>query len=132
MGNVTTKVRDYEAMLAKRNGPSQAPADPLAGKQLSDPLKSAPETGGRSEPFQVFCRTVEGKTVTVLVTPAMTMRELQGAVAASSGVPDESFSLTFDGKPLHGDRTASDVGIGQNATLVQQGRLRGGYGERAT
>ena len=132
MGNVKTKVRDYEAMLARRNGPTQGDGDPLSGNQLSDPLKRATGTGGGAEPFQVFCRTVDGKMVTVSVTQDMTMSELRGAVAASSGVPDEAFSLTFGGKALDGARTARDVGLGEHATLVQQGRVKGGYAERAT
>lgn len=128
MGDVKTKVQAYEAMLAKRNAP---PADPLAGNQLGDPLKSPP--GQREgEGFQVFCRTASGKTVVVGdLTPAMTVPELHAAVAAKTGESADSFSLTFDGKPLRGDHTLGAIGIGRDRTIEQRARLQGGYGERS-
>jgi len=84
------------------------------------------------KPFQVFVRTVAGKTVVLndieLDTPIAKLREL-AAAKEHAKMPPEELRLVSGGKELADGKVASDYGIGPESTLHALLRLRGGYGE---
>lgn len=87
-----------------------------------------------TKPFQIFVRTVSGKTVVLnditLDTPIATIREM-AARKEGGPLPPAELRLVCGGKELVDGRTAGDFGIGKESTLHALLRLRGGYGEAA-
>ena len=80
--------------------------------------------------FQIFVRTISGKTITVDVQPTDTIATVKSKILGKvcPGNPDqpEAMRLAFGSKQLHNTRSLSDYGIDRDCTLDLSGRLLGG------
>ena len=76
--------------------------------------------------FQVFVRTICGKTITLDVQPTDTISTVKSKILRKDGTPAQQQRLAFAGKQLQDARSLRDYGIDRDCTLHLSGRLLGG------
>ena len=76
--------------------------------------------------FQLFIRTVAGKTITIQAQPADTIDSVKARIRDKEGKALDEQRLVYAGKQLHDGRTLADYSIGQGSTLEFVPRLLGG------
>ncbi len=75
--------------------------------------------------FNVFLKTLIGKTETFYVEYYTTIRELKDMYMDKSGIPHDQVRLIFAGRHLEDKRTLSDYNIQADSTLHSVLLLRG-------
>ena len=76
--------------------------------------------------FQVFVRTICGKTITLDVQPTDTISTVKSKILSKDGTPAQQQRLAFAGKQLQDACSLRDYGIDRDCTLHLSGRLFGG------
>ena len=77
--------------------------------------------------FQLFARTICGKTITIQAQPSATVDTVKGKVQQTHGGQELGDQyLTYAGKQLDDSRAIADYGIGEGCTLELSSRLLGG------
>uniref|UniRef100_A0A914HCZ4 Ubiquitin-like domain-containing protein n=1 Tax=Globodera rostochiensis TaxID=31243 RepID=A0A914HCZ4_GLORO len=76
--------------------------------------------------FEIFVRTLTGKTITLEVEAGETVDMVKEMLEAAAGYPSWDQRLIYSGKQLESGRTLADYNVQKEATLHLTMCLRGG------
>ena len=94
---------------------------------VSPDLVTLTQHATRDGTFQIFVKTMTGKTITLVdVWGCETVDSLQRRIQDREGIPLDQQRLIFRGRQLEDERTLHDYNIGVNETIHLVLRLRGG------
>lgn len=96
----------------------------ITTKSIIVATRSQPFFSTRS--FQIFIKTMTGKTITIEATSLSTTHDIKKMIEAKEGIPPDQQRLIFDGKQLEDDNTIGSAYVEKEATLLLVLRLRGG------
>ncbi|KAH7919628.1 ubiquitin [Leucogyrophana mollusca] len=99
----------------------------LAGTSRTAQKKEMALVGTRAEEVQIFVRNLNGKTMTIMISPSDTVETLSKKIQEKTGIPAAEQRILYGGKQLVPEKILSDYSIKKESTLHLVLRLRGGY-----
>ena len=90
-------------------------------RKVSTPAGSVAVPPGMASPadgaYQIFVKTLTGKTILLWVTASESVFSVKTKVAAKEGLPPEAQRFIYGGRQLEDDRWLSDYSVAKEATL---------------
>lgn len=87
---------------------------------------TSPPTTDKVRTFEIFVKTLNGKTITFDVSPYNTTDHLKEMIEGREGIPCDQQRLFFAGERLEDGRSLSEYNIQKGATMHLILKLRGG------
>ncbi|KAG1834918.1 ubiquitin-related domain-containing protein [Suillus subalutaceus] len=81
---------------------------------------------GHEPEVQIFVKNLNGKTMTLMISPTDTVENLMKKVQERTNIPPSEQRILFGGKQLEPSRILADYNISKESTLHLVLRLRGG------
>ena len=91
---------------------------------MSEPPEEQPPP---QQQFQLFVKSINGKTRTLMVEPTTTVGELKRQIQEKEGIASEEQRLIFAGKNLDDTKTMADYNLQAESTVHLVLRVRGGW-----
>lgn len=88
----------------------------LIAPRLTQTTETQPQSVTQNE-VQIFVRNLNGKTMTIMVSPSGPVEKLKELVFEKTGIPASEQRLLYGGKQLEDKRLLSDYGIVKESTL---------------
>jgi len=77
--------------------------------------------------FQIFIKTLTGKTITIIVTTDNTVEDLKAKIQDKAGIPSREQRVMYQNKQLVDGRLLTDYNITKDDTLHLIVRMEGGF-----
>ena len=108
----------------------------LSARDGSQRQKSSGDVPARRQPFQIFVKRLDDVTLTLTLSNGDETKigDLQRLIEDRTGIAPGEQNLTTGARSFnsrHADLPVSEYGLRRDQTLSLQGRLKGGFGERA-
>lgn len=88
---------------------------------MSEPPEQPPQ-----QQFQLFIKSINGKTRSVMVEPTTTVGELKRQMQEKEGINPDEQRMIFAGKNLEDTKTMADYNLQAESTVHLVLRVRGG------
>ena len=100
----------------------------LGKKQLRSgptPLPIIHSSESLDADYPIFCKTLTGKAITLVVRSTTTVAGVKDLIQAEEGIPTEQQRIIFDQKQLEDHRRLADYNVRRKSTVHLVLRLRG-------
>lgn len=89
-------------------------------------MSEPPEQPPQQQQFQLFIKSINGKTRTLMVEPTTTVGELKRQMQEKEGINPDEQRMIFAGKNLEDTKTMADYNLQAESTVHLVLRVRGG------
>jgi hypothetical protein len=117
--NAVVMKAEEEDKPRRRNPSRQSKKRPASPPAAAAPVNKKPVVANKKlkPEFQVFVKTLTGKTITVCPCDGLPISGVKSLIQMTEGIPPDQQRIIFAGMQLSDDATCAEVGLKQECTL---------------